>query len=70
MVNRKITWTKRATLQLNSTIEYIRKDSGQHADSVKLRILNKISEIAEGMVVHRKDPYKKTMTEIFCILKY
>jgi len=59
MANRKITWTKRATLQFSAAIDYIRKDSDQNADTVKLRILNKIGEIAEGMVVHRKDPYKK-----------
>ncbi len=59
MSKRKITWTKRATLQFSVAIDYIRKDSDQNADTVKLRILNKIGEIAEGMVVHRKDPYKK-----------
>lgn len=59
MAKRKIVWTKSATLQFINAIEYIRKDSDQNADTVKLRILNKIGEIADGMVVHRKDPYKK-----------
>ncbi len=73
MVKRKIIWSKRATLQLNLAIEYIRKDSDGNADSIKLRILEKIGEIADGMVVHRKDPYKKNNDGnylYFEILKY
>ncbi|HET7118504.1 MAG TPA: type II toxin-antitoxin system RelE/ParE family toxin [Hanamia sp.] len=59
MSKRIITWTKRATRQLNAAIEFIRLDSDQNADNVKEKILNKVNELAEGNVVHRKDPYKK-----------
>ncbi len=59
MATRKVTWTKRATIQLNAAIEYIRQDSPQNADSVKEKILVKVSELADDKVVHRKDPYKK-----------
>jgi len=59
MIKRKITWTKRATSQLNAAIEYIRLDSDQNADKVKEMILDKVNELAEDKVAHRKDPYKK-----------
>ncbi|HEY5465079.1 MAG TPA: type II toxin-antitoxin system RelE/ParE family toxin [Hanamia sp.] len=59
MAKRKITWTKRATFQLNAAIQYIRLDSDQNADNVKEMILDKVNELAEDKVVHRKDPYKK-----------
>jgi plasmid stabilization system protein ParE len=70
---RKITWTKRAISQLNSAIEYIRQDSPQNADSVKQRILEKVSELADDKIVHGKDPYKKNNDGnylYFEILKY
>jgi plasmid stabilization system protein ParE len=59
MSKRKITWGKRATLELNAAIKYIRQDSEQNAEKVKARILNKINELSDASVVHRKDPYKK-----------
>lgn len=73
MAKRKVTWTKRATRQFNAAIEYIRQDSPQNADSVKERVLNKVSELADDKVVHRKDPYKKNNDGnylYFEILKY
>lgn len=70
MSKRKITWGKRATLELNAAIKYIRQDSEQNAEKVKARILNKINEISDASVVHRKDPYKKTMMEIIYTLNY
>lgn len=59
MIKRKITWTKLAVRQFNAAIKYIRKDSEQNADKVKARILNKVEELKEGKIVHRRDPYKK-----------
>ena len=59
MAKRKVTWTKRATRQMNAVIEYIRQESDKNADTVKLKILNKVSEISDDTVIHRKDPYKK-----------
>jgi plasmid stabilization system protein ParE len=59
MAKRKVTWTKRATRQLNAAIKYIRQDSDQNADTVKEKILEKVNELANDKVVHRKDPYKK-----------
>lgn len=73
MAKRKVTWTKRATRQLNAAIEYIRQDSPQNADIVKERILDKVGELADDKVVHRKDPYKKNNDGnylYFEILKY
>ncbi len=73
MAKRKVTWTKRAARQLNAAIEYIRQDSPQNADSVKGKILDKVSELADDKVVHRKDPYKKNNDGnylYFEILKY
>jgi plasmid stabilization system protein ParE len=73
MARRKITWTKRATRQLNAAIEYIRQDSPQNADTVKEKILDKVNRLAGGKAVHRKDPYKKNNDGnylYFEILKY
>ncbi|MGN6491616.1 MAG: type II toxin-antitoxin system RelE/ParE family toxin [Agriterribacter sp.] len=58
MIKRKITWTKRATNQLKNAIQYIRKDSPRNAESVKERILAKVNELADGKIVHSKDPLK------------
>ena len=73
MSKRKITWTKRATRQLNAAIEYIRQDSDQNADKVKAGILDKVSQLADDKKVHRKDPYKNNNDGnylYFEILKY
>lgn len=59
MAKRKVTWGKRATKEFNAAIKYIRQDSEQNADKVKERILNKINELADDSVVHRRDSYKK-----------
>lgn len=59
MAQRKVTWTKRATRQLNAAIEYIRHDSEQQADKVKEKILDKINQLSDDKVVHRPDPYKE-----------
>lgn len=51
----------------------IRQDSPQNADIVKERILDKVGELADDKVVHRKDPYKKNNDGnylYFEILKY
>jgi len=58
MGKRKVTWGKRATLEFNAAINYIRQDSEQNADKVKEKILAKINELADDRVLHRKDPYK------------
>ena len=73
MAKRKVTWTKRATLQFNSAISLIRKDSDQNADKVKEKILDKINDLSDDIAVHRKDPYKKNNDGnylYFEILKY
>lgn len=73
MAKRKVTWTKRATRQLNAAIEYIRHDSPQNAGRVKERILDKVNELEDDKVVHRKDPYTKNNDGnylYFEILKY
>ena len=70
---RKITWTKAASVQFNTAINYIRQDSEQNADSVKEKILFKIAELSDNKVVHRKDPYKKDNDGkylFFEVLKY
>lgn len=59
MSKRKVSWGKRAAREFNAAIKYIRKDSVQNADKVKEIILNKINELSDDRVVHRKDPYKK-----------
>ena len=59
MAKRKVTWTKRATLQFNAAIGRIRKDSEQNADKVKEKILDKINDLSDDIAVHRKDTYKK-----------
>ncbi len=43
MADKKIIWTKLATKQFNAAIEYIRKDSDQKAEKVKIKIINKIN---------------------------
>ena len=73
MAKRKVTWTKRATRQLNAAIECIRHGSPQNAGRVKERILDKVNELEDDKVVHRKDPYTKNNDGnylYFEILKY
>lgn len=73
IAKRKIIWTKILALQLNAAIEYIRLDSNQNADNVKEKILNKVNELADDKVVHRKDPNKKNNDGnylFFKLLKY
>lgn len=68
-----VTWTKRATRQFNTAIEYIRRDSDKLADKVKEKILRKINELSNDKIVHRKDPDKKNNDGhylYFEILKY
>jgi len=70
---RKVTWTKKATREFNAAIEYIRQDSQQNADKVKEQILNKVNQLSDDKIVHRKDPYKKDDDGNFLyfeILKY
>jgi plasmid stabilization system protein ParE len=72
-VKRKITWTKRATHQFNELIDYVRQDSEQNADKLRKKILDKINELSDGRIVHRKDLYKKSNDGnylFFEILKY
>lgn len=59
MAKRKVNWGKLATREFNAAIKYIRKESEQNADKVKEIILNKINDLADDTIVHRKDPYKK-----------
>ena len=68
MKNRKVIWGKRATVEFNKAIKYIRKHSEQNADKVREKILDKINALADKSVVHRKDPYKKIMMEIIYTL--
>jgi len=73
MAKRKVIWSKQATLQFNIAIKYIRRDSAQNADKIKEKILNKINELSDDKVVHRRDPYKKDNDGnylYFEILKY
>ena len=58
MGKRKVTWTKVATQQLNEIIKYIRLHSEQNADKVRERIIDKVNQLSDDSVVHRKDPYK------------
>jgi plasmid stabilization system protein ParE len=59
MEGRKITWTKLATRQFKAAIKFIRKESEQNADKVKATILEKVNNLSDDRLVHRKDPYKK-----------
>ncbi len=59
MEKRKITWTRQAFKQFNAAIKFIRKDSEQNADKVKEALLDKIYELSDDRIIHRKDPYKK-----------
>ena len=70
---RKVIWTYRATIQLNVAVEYIRKDSPQNSDKVKQKILEKINELSNHEIIHRKDPFKKNSDGnylYFEVLKY
>lgn len=73
IVKRKITWTKRATRQFNESIDYIRHESEQNADKVRKKILDKINDLSDDRIIHRKDPYRKNNDGnylYFEILKY
>jgi plasmid stabilization system protein ParE len=70
---RKVTWTQAAIDQFNNIIEFIRLDSEQNADKVKEKIPEKIYQLSDDRIVHRKDPYKKNNDGnylYFEILKY
>ena len=73
MAKRKVTWTKHATHQFNAAIEYVRQDSEKNAESLRKKILDKINELADDKLIHRKDPCKKNNDGnylYFEILKY
>ena len=59
MAARTIRWTKLATAQFRAAINYIKQDSDQNGEKVREKIISKIDQLAEGILVHRKDPYKK-----------
>jgi plasmid stabilization system protein ParE len=56
---KKITWSKRAAMQFNNAITYIRSQSDQNADKVKLTVLTNIEKLSDGIHEHRQDPLKK-----------
>jgi plasmid stabilization system protein ParE len=55
---RKITWDKLALHYFRNAIRYIRKDSPQNADKVKMEVLKKISELSIYPEIHNPDKYK------------
>ena len=61
MAKRKVIWSKQATFQFNIAIKYIRRDSAQNADKIREKILNKINELSDDKVVHRRDPKDKAI---------
>ena len=66
---RRVVWTKRATSQFKKSIDYIRLVSDQNADKVR----EKVNELSDDAVIHRKDPYKKNNDGYYLyfeILKY
>lgn len=69
MTKRRLTWTKRATRHFNAAIEYIRQDFEQNAEKVKDKMLDKIGQLTEGKIIHRKDPYKKDNDGSFLYLR-
>ncbi len=56
---RKVTWTKQATRQFNAAIKFIREDSEQKAEKVRLTLLDKIIGLEDDRWVHRQDPHKR-----------
>ncbi|MES2113278.1 MAG: type II toxin-antitoxin system RelE/ParE family toxin [Bacteroidota bacterium] len=54
----KITWDKQAVVYLRKYINYIRKDSPQNAEKVKMEVLRKISELLKRPEIHNPDKYK------------
>jgi plasmid stabilization system protein ParE len=58
MKKRKITWDKQALHYFRDTIRYIRQDSPQNADKVKMQVLEKISELSIRPEIHKPDKYK------------
>lgn len=59
MSKRKITWAENAKQEFKDAINYIRQDSEKNAEKVKVKILDKISQLSDNKIDHRKDPYKK-----------
>lgn len=58
MKKRKISWDKQAINHFRAGIQYIRKDSPQNADKVKMEVLEKISELSKRPEIHNPDKYK------------
>ena len=55
---RRIIWDKQALYCFREAIRYIRKESLQNADKVKIEILEKISELSKHPEIHHPDKYK------------
>ncbi len=56
---RKVTWTKLATKQFNAAIKFIRKESEQNAEKVRVTLLNKIIGLQDDRWIHRHNPHKR-----------
>jgi len=54
----KIIWDKQALHYFRDAIQYIRRDSPQNADKVKMDILEKINELSQLPEIHNPDKYK------------
>ncbi len=58
MINRKITWSKTASKQLEAAIKYIAKNSVQNAEKVKKEIFEKVEKLMLQPEIYSPDKYK------------
>jgi plasmid stabilization system protein ParE len=58
MSKRKIVWDKKAILYFSEAIAYIRKESPQNAEKVKIEILRQVKELANKPELFNPDKYK------------
>ena len=56
---KKLTWTRKASSQLEKIYLYIENDSPQNAESVVLTILNKLDDIVGNEEKYPIDKYRK-----------
>jgi plasmid stabilization system protein ParE len=73
MIEKKIRWSKRATIQINKAYDYIEQDSPLNAQKMYERLAAKLIAIGKDPLINPPDKYK-TMNDgsyrVFTLSRY
>lgn len=58
MIIKKVSWSKRATIQINKVYDYIELDSPLNAEKMYERLTAKLSATAKNPLINPPDKYK------------